>query len=196
MIASFASKTTLLFVLCNLSFAQSVTIQVKHGTDAELRTKAQLERILASYDLSKYTFTRSVIIDEKSIPHSHPVLTLHTRHLGQDDLLLSTYVHEQLHWYLDAHHELTEAAEQDLRKLFPKVPIGYPEGSPDAEGDYLHLMDCYLEMIADRKLMGAQRAAKAMGFWAGDHYTWVYQTVIRDEAKIRSVVERQHLQID
>lgn len=48
------------------------------------------ERILASYDLRRYTFTYQVIIDEKAIPHSHPVLTLHTRHLGSDEQLLST----------------------------------------------------------------------------------------------------------
>ena len=29
---------------------------------------------------------------------SHPVLTLHTRHRRDDDLLLSTFLHEQLHW--------------------------------------------------------------------------------------------------
>jgi hypothetical protein len=55
------------------------------------------EQMLASYDLSRYTFTRAVVIDEKAIPHSHPMLTLQTRHLGSDDLLLSAYVHEQLH---------------------------------------------------------------------------------------------------
>jgi len=49
------------------------------------------ERILASYDLSRYTFTYQVIIDEKAIPHSHPVLTLHTRHLGSDEQFLSKF---------------------------------------------------------------------------------------------------------
>ena len=196
MIRRSASATLLLLALCSLTFAQSITIQLKNGTDAERRTKEQLDRILASYDVSKYTFTRSVLIDEKSIPHSHQVLTLHTRHLGQDALLLSTYIHEQLHWYLDQHDKQTEAAEQDLRKLYPNPPIGYPEGSPDAEGDYLHLIDCYLEMLADRELMGSERAAKVMDFWAGDHYTWVYRTLIRDEAKFGSIIERHHLGVN
>lgn len=86
--------------------------------------------------------------------------------------------------------------EQDLRKLYPNPPIGFPEGSPDAEGDYLHLIDCYLEMVADRELVGTERAAKVMDFWAGDHYTWVYKTVIRDEKQIASVVEQHSLQIN
>ena len=182
-----------LFTL-GLSFAQSVTIELKHGTDAERQTKEQLERIVSSYDLSRYTFTHAVVIDEKSIPHSHPVLTLHTRHLDSDDLLLSTYVHEQLHWYLDTQRVQTEAAENELRKLYPKVPVGYPEGAQDEESTYLHLIDCFLEMKADRTLMGAERAKKVMDFWAGDHYTWIYKTVIRDEPSISDVIRNHHLE--
>ena len=63
----FGSTTLLLLALCGLTFAQSITIQLKNGTDAERRTEEQLDRILASYDLSKYTFTHSVVIDEKLI---------------------------------------------------------------------------------------------------------------------------------
>lgn len=38
-----------------------------------------------------------------AIPYSHPVLTLHTRHLKDDLALLSTFVHEEYHWYETAH---------------------------------------------------------------------------------------------
>jgi hypothetical protein len=44
-----------------------------------------------------------MVIKERAIPHSHPVLTLNTRNLDSDDQLLSAFLHEQLHWYLDAH---------------------------------------------------------------------------------------------
>jgi hypothetical protein len=185
-----------LLLLTGLGFAQSVNIRLEHGTDAERKTKEALARILATYDLSRYTFTHDVIIDEKAIPHSHPVLTLHTRHLGSDDALLSSYVHEQLHWYLDAHLTQTEAAEAELRKVYPKVPVGYPEGAQDEESTYLHLIDCYLEMKADRQLMGAERAEKVMDFWAGDHYTWVYKTVIHDEKTLAGIIEQQYLVIN
>lgn len=111
-------------------------------------------------------------------------------------MLLSAYLHEQLHWYLEAHRAQTEAAEQELRKLYPKVPVGYPEGAQDEESTYLHLVDCYLEMKADRQLMGTERAAKVMAFWAGDHYTWVYKTVTRDEKTISGIIEKQHLEIN
>src|SRR5215472_1844855 len=151
-----------IFVLLCASVARTgytVRIELKNDTTRERQTKEQLERLLASYDLRKYTFTDEVIVDEHSIPHSHPVLTLHTRHLNSDDQLLSTYVHEQLHWYLTAHREQTQSAEAELRKLYPKVPVGYPNGADDEESTYLDLIDCYLEMQADRQLLGPDRAA-------------------------------------
>ena len=86
-----------IFLLLSItSFAQDkIEIALKSGTPREVQTKEQLQRLLKTYDLSKWIFTRSILIDEKAIPHSHPVLTLHTRHLKDDDLLLSTFVHEQ-----------------------------------------------------------------------------------------------------
>jgi len=175
--------------------ATPISIELKNNTDRERQTKAQLERLLSTYDLRKYTFTQNVMIDEKSIPHSHPILTLHTRHLHSDDQLLSTYVHEQLHWYLEGRLQQTEAAENDLRKIYPNVPVGYPDGSDSEGGTYLHLVDCYLEMQADRELMGTDRATAVMNFWAGDHYRWIYKTVIQDEATIRKVIEQRNLEL-
>src|SRR5215471_17710038 len=103
------------------SFAQgTIEITLKTSSPRELQTKEQLQRLLKTYDLSKWVFTRSILIDEKAIPHSHPVLTLHTRHLKDDDLLLSTFVHEQLHWLLESRKADTDKAMNELRALFPK----------------------------------------------------------------------------
>src|SRR5580765_554879 len=90
-----------LLLLCLGASAQpEIKIALKAGTKAEQDTKAQLERLLKKYDLSKWIFTKSILIDAKEIPHSHPILTLSTRHLLDDDLLLATFVHEQLHWFV------------------------------------------------------------------------------------------------
>jgi hypothetical protein len=173
--------------------SDKVRIRTAHDSAPELATKAQLEHLLAAYDARQWTFTHEVLIDEKSIPHSHPVLTLHTRHLKQDDELLSTYVHEQLHWFLVRYPEETKAAEQDLAKLYPDVPVGYPEGANDKESTYLHLLVCRLEQKADLALLGPQRTADVMQFWAGDHYRWVYRTVLADGAKIDAILEHHDL---
>ena len=81
---------------------QAIHIDTVHDSEAEHKTAEQLGALLRRYNISPWLFTRSVRIDERAIPHSHPVLTLHTRHLGQDILLLSTFLHEQLHWFLDS----------------------------------------------------------------------------------------------
>ncbi len=195
-VRGFGQLAPIILLLTGAGVAQSITISLAHGTDNERRTKTQLQQLLTTYNLKKYTFTANVIIDEKAIPHSHPVLTLHTRHLNSDDELLSTYVHEQLHWYLAAHQDRTDTAENDLRRIYPKVPVGYPDGANDEEGTYLHLIDCYLEMQADRDLMGPQRTSAVMNYWAGDHYRWVYRTVMNDESTIAGVVDKEHLKIN
>lgn len=164
------------------AFGQTSTkleIRVKNNDTREQQTKLQLERLLATYDLSRWMFTRSIIIDSGRdvIPHSHPVLTLNTRHLKDDELLLSTFVHEQLHWFLAERDKDTELAKNELRAMFPKVPVGNREGARDEESTYLHLLVCSLEYTAVRELLGELRTKQVMEFWSEDHYTWIYKTV-------------------
>src|SRR5262249_28408230 len=97
----------------------SLVVTLRHGTPAERDTKIQLGRLLTRYDLSRWFFTRTVVIDEDAVPHSHPVLTLHTRHLRDDLLLLSTFVHEQSHWYVQQHRPQVDAAVADFRAIWP-----------------------------------------------------------------------------
>jgi len=178
----------------NAAYAQSnVDIALKQGSKEEEQTKAQLQRLLKTYDVAKWIFTKSVLIDEKSIPHSHPVLTLSTRHLRDDELLLSTFVHEQSHWFLTQNHNNTEEAKKELRVLFPKIPVGFPEGATDEESTYLHLIVVYLEYRADRELLGELKARQVMEFWATDHYTWVYKTVLERPRDIGNIVFKHKL---
>src|SRR6185295_14474693 len=168
-------KLSLLLSIIFLSisvYAQSkIEISLKNNTQAEIKTKEQLLKLLKNYDLSKWTFTKTIMIDEKSIPHSHPVLTLSTRHLKDDELLLSTFVHEQLHWYLASKSKETEDAYSELRAMFPKVPAGFPQGANDEESTYKHILVCYLEYQAVKELLGELKAKPVREFWATDHYT-------------------------
>ena len=181
-------------LLMLLAFARTVTaetleITLKHGTAAEAQTREQLQRLLATYDLSPWIYTKSIVIDERAIPFSHPVLTLHTRHAKKDELLLSTFVHEQFHWFLAERREATKAAIADLRKLFPSVPAG----ERDEYSTYLHLLVCYLEQQAVVRVLGELKAKHVMDFWATDHYTWVYQTVISRSHEIGVIMRERKL---
>lgn len=170
-----------------------LSIRLAHDSERERQTQTQLERLLQANDLSRWTATHDIVIDEEAIPHSHPVLTLHTRHLKDDDLLLSTFVHEQTHWFLAAHPAERAAAVRELKRLFPRIPVGYPEGSNDAAGNYDHLLVIYTEYRADQRLMGELRARAVMQFWAGDHYRWLYRELLSDPEKVGAVAKAHGL---
>jgi len=175
------------------SVAPTMKITLKHGTEREARTKAQLERVLADYDLSKYTFTREVVIEEQAINHAFPVLTLNARFADSEDELLSSFVHEQLHWHLRDRGPAMQNAVAELRRVYPHVPVGGQEGAETEYSTYGHLVDCYLELVADRKLIGPERTAAVVA--DKGHYTWIYATVIRDDARMSALVDRYHLGI-
>ena len=133
-----------------------VKIDLANDTERERKTRAQLERVLASYDLTKYTFTRRVTIEERAINHAFPVLTLNARFADSPDELLSSYLHEQLHWHLRDHSSQQQDAVGELRRMYPSAPVGLPEGAENAFRNAASV-DCYLEIQADRQLIGRER---------------------------------------
>jgi hypothetical protein len=169
----------------------AITIDLAHRTDRERQTRGLLEQVLASYDLSTYTFTRHVVIEERAINHAFPVLTLNVRFAGSADELLSSYVHEQLHWHLRERSADQREAIAELRRMYPSAPIGLPEGAETAISTYGHLVDCFLEIQADRQLIGPERTSAVIS--DKGHYTWIYKTVLQDEPRIAAIVRRHHL---
>lgn len=181
-------------LVANPASGQTVLeISLKQGSAAEAQTRDQLQKLVATYDVSPWIYTRSIVIDERAIPFSHPVLTLHTRHAKDDDLLLSTFIHEQLHWFFAARPDATDLAIGDLRRLFPTVPVGGTSGARDERSTYLHLLVCYLEQQADIRLLGELRTKQVMQFWASDHYSWVYETVLDRGREIRKILDDRKL---
>ena len=173
--------------------APQMSVTLAHNSPDEQKTQAQLAGLMNKHDVSKWVRTRQVIIAEKEIPHSHPVLTLNTRHLDRDDLLLSTFVHEQIHWAIDAKPAPLAAAVKELKARYPVLPVGYPKGANDAQGNYEHLIVIYLEDQANRQLLGLQGARQVMQYWARDHYTALVDIVVRDNASIAAIVKRHGL---
>lgn len=173
----------------------AVDIKLAHGDAAETQTRDQLLRLLRTYDVTPWIFTRSVIVDSspQTIPHSHPVLTLSVRHRKDDDLLLSTFIHENLHHFLVQNPDKTEAAKKELRALFPKVPVGYPDGADSEDSTYEHLIVCYLEYRADKEIWGEERAFQAVQFWMADHYRWIYRQLLESGYQIGPVVQKNGL---
>ncbi len=172
---------------------KGVSVRTAHHGPREEQTADQLRKLISSYDLTKYTFTRDVTIDRGAMNHAFPELTLNARFADIPDDLLSSYIHEQLHWYLRDHDVQQKAAINELRQMYPNAPVGLPEGADSLYSTYGHLVDCYLEIEADRQLIGPERTLTTVR--NKGHYTWIYETILRDESKIAAVVDEHHLRI-
>ena len=170
-----------------------IEIDLARGTPREQLAKQTLEQILASHDLSKYTFTRKVVIEQGATNHAFPILTLNPYFASSPDELLSSYIHEQLHWHLRNRAAQQQAAVTELRGLYPRVPVGLPASAENEYSTYGHLVDCYLEILADRELLGAERTASVIH--SKPWYTWIYTTVLADENQIAGVVNRHQLRV-
>jgi len=171
-----------------------ITIDLARGTPREQLAKQTLEQVLASHDLRKYTFTRKVVIEQGAVNHAFPVLTLNAYFASSSDELLSTYIHEQLHWHLRNRADEMQAAIAELRQLHPRVPVGLPASAENEYSTYAHLVDCYLEILADRELLGPERTAIVIQ--RKPWYTWIYTTVLADEQQIADVVNRHKLRVE
>jgi hypothetical protein len=168
-------------------------ITATHAAPAEEATRRQLERLLDQYDLSPWRFTDTVEIEEGVIPHSHPVLTLSARHVKDDLLLLSTYIHEQSHWYFEVHRDATRAAMAELEAQLPGLPVGFPDGANDHDSSYEHLCVNAFEYQALRRLVGELTARQVFEFWATDHYRVIYRTVLDHYPDILAVLKQHGL---
>jgi hypothetical protein len=172
------------------------TIRLAGDTAAERSTKAELEAFLDAHNLTPWTFTTDVLIDEATrIPHSHPVLTLNT--YNHDEFLLAGYLHEQLHWFCSERHDIVHAlVNGELERRYPEVPVGYPDGARDTFSTYLHLIVCWQELDALRTLLGEQEATRhGRRFAEIGVYRWVYSTVIRDFDDLAALYEPQGLRV-
>lgn len=171
-----------------------MNISLAHGTDAEVQTRDRLQNLLDMYDLQPWKFTDAVVIDETSVPHSHPLLTLNTRHRNDDLLLLSTYLHEQLHWFIWLQpDERVEPAIVTLMARYAEPPVGFPEGAGDTLSTYFHHLISSLEYLSLRRVVGEREAHRAISYWQSDHYTEIYRTVMQDMRSLDAIARRNGL---
>lgn len=181
----------LLFVLSPITgFSQEmISIRLHENTALEQKGKQQLERILDNYDLEKWIFTDSVLIQSYVTPHSHPILTLNTRYLDHDDKgQLSTFIHEQIHWYAVADSVSTEKIVNTFRDMYPEVPVGNGQGARSEYSTYLHLLVCWLEYDGLRQLIGEGEARSIMA--DKTYYRWIYNKILTDEKRIGRVIKK------
>ncbi len=77
----------------------------------------------------------------------------------------------------------------ELRTLYPKVPVGQPQGARNEDSTYLHLIVCYLEYCALTELLGIEGATQVLE--SLPFYRWIYKTVRADADQLETIM-RQH----
>jgi hypothetical protein len=187
-------KFVFLTLFTTAVFAKSpeIEIQLHSGNESEQKGKVLIQGFLKKYDLEKYIFTKKIIIQSMVIPHSHPVLTLNTRLIDQPDRYLSTFIHEQIHWFFDgANSKKTDKFIEDIKKKFPKIPDNKESGAKDEASTYLHLGVCYNEYVALSHYIGEETAKKI--FETGDVYPWVNKQVLEKGKVISETLQANGL---
>ena len=162
-------------------------ISLENGSEREQQTERQLRRLVEEYDVEQWIYTKRIRIAQGEIPHSHPILTLSTYYLDDDQGLLSTLLHEQFHWLEEERKEARDEAVAEFREMFPDAPFGRPQGARNQGSTYLHLIVCDLEYQAMTLLVGEERTREILAEMT--HYMWIYDQVLNNPA-IRPVNER------
>jgi hypothetical protein len=170
-----------------------IDIQLAHSSAAERRICARLRELLRRKDLAPWTWTTELTVDERSYPHSHPRLTLNTACGEDDELLLATFVHEQLHWFEESRAEARDRAIEATRTPFPEVPTQRPAGAGSENSTRLHLLVCQLEFEALCRLLGPDPARETIERLSRHHYGWVYRTVLTQGGVLRRLLKEHDL---
>jgi len=154
-----------------------------------------LHALRRRHDLSRFEYTRVIRVVPGGDTYSHPILTLGNRFADNEDLLLSTYLHEQMHWYLwylgTPEKDPVAPFFDELVRRYPEAPTELPDGARNYESTYLHLVINWLEVAATSEFIGRHRAMAVADVQRT--YRWIYRTVLRDWDALQELYERHGL---
>jgi hypothetical protein len=159
------------------------------------RVRDMLAALRRRHDLSRFEYTNVVRIVPGGDTFSHPMLTLGNRFAENEDLLLSTYLHEQMHWYLwhlgTPEKDPVAPFFDELVRRYPEAPTELPDGARNYESTYLHLVVNWLEVAATAEFIGRRRACAIAEVQRT--YRWIYRTVLQDWDMLGELYERHGL---
>jgi len=172
-----------------------IDLDLDHARREGERVRDMLNALRRRHDLTRYEYTRLVRIVPGGDTFSHPMLTLGNRFAENEDLLLSTYLHEQMHWYLwylgTPEQDPVAPFLDELVRRYPEAPTELPDGARSYESTYLHLVINWLEVAATSEFIGRVRACAVAE--TQRTYRWIYRTVLRDWDALAELYERHGL---
>jgi len=172
-----------------------IDVDLDHARREGERVGNLLAALRRRHDLARFEYTSVVRIVPGGETFAFPVLTLGNRFADNEDILLSTYLHEQMHWYLwhlgTPERDIVEPFMDELVRRYPDAPTTLPDGARNYEATYVHLVVNWLELAATAELIGRPRAFALAG--AQHTYRWIYRTVLRDWDRLGELYERHDL---
>ena len=172
-----------------------IDLDLDHARREAERVRDMLEALRRRHDLTRYEYTRLVRVVPGGDTFSHPILTLGNRFAENEDVLLSTYLHEQMHWYLwylgTPERDPVAPFLDELVRRYPEAPTELPDGARNYESTYLHLVINWLEVAATSEFIGRVRACAVAD--TQRTYRWIYRTVLRDWDALAELYERHGL---
>jgi hypothetical protein len=172
-----------------------IDIDLEHARREGDRVREMLAALRRRHDLARYEYTTIVRIVPGGDTFAQPVLTLGNRFTASEDELLSTYLHEQMHWYLwylgTPERDMVAPFMDELVRRYPDAPTEPPEGARGYDATYLHLVVNWLEIAATAEFIGRERAVAVAR--AQRSYRWIYRTVLRDWDMLGELYERHDL---
>lgn len=181
----------LLFAFAGTARAEQLNITLANKSEHEQAAAALLQKLVDERIPDKWILTTDVVIDEAALPHSHPVLTLHARYFNDRERLMSAFLHEEFHWLEDAYPEKFAIAVAELKKAYPEVPVGFPNGGRDEYSTYIHLIVCSLEFDAMVSQIGEEKAREIFSSYR--FYKWIYQKVLNRDPALLAALEKAEI---
>ena len=139
-----------------------IDVDLDHARREAERVGGMLQALRRRHDLSRFEYTRVVRVVPGGDTFSHPILTLGNRFAANEDALLSTYLHEQMHWYLwylgTPERDPVAPFFDELVRRYPEAPTELPDGARNYESTYLHLVINWLEVAATAEFIEIGRA--------------------------------------
>lgn len=108
-------------LLALLAAIPDLDLGTRHDTPRERRTLEQVRRLAAAYDLSRFTKTRAIVIEEGAMAHACPVLTMN--HLpvillewqAMEDLVGAERARRVMEWKREDHYTAVYAVVLERR---------------------------------------------------------------------------------
>jgi len=156
----------------------------------ELETMRLLKHFIQKYDLSPWTRTKEIRIQEGVAAQSNP-LTINTRNNDRPLQLLATFVHEQIHKLERIRPKAFKKAMKVLESWFDDDLPG--EYRSDKKKTYRHFIVNYFEIKALIKLLGKAKALAVIK--NKDKYLWIYRKILNNMKKLGKLYADYHLNI-